>query len=96
MKIKVWKMIFIIEDDNYEEWLPKETFRQTELLGEKDWNKRLKQAIEDEQLNEGTMVEYNLRDLTDAQIESMKAEEIVEIFEYDGYIIDYEYINIGA
>lgn len=87
-------MIFIIEDDNYEEWLTKETFNQTELLGEKDWNKRLKQAIEDEQLNEGTMVEYNLRNLTDTQIESMKAEEIVEIFEYDGYIIDYETINI--
>lgn len=94
MKIKVWKMIFIIEDDNYEEWLPKETFNQTELLGEKDWNKRLKQAIEDEQLNEGTMVEYNLRNLTDAQIKSMKVEEIVEIFEYDGYIIDYKMINI--
>ena len=89
-------MIFIIDDDNYEEWLPKETFRQTELLGEKDWIPRLKQAIQDEQLNGDTITEYNLSKLTDKELDVMTPEEIVEIFEYDGYIIDYEYINIGV
>jgi len=88
MKIKIWKMIYIVDDDNYEEWLPKETFYQTEVLGEKDLRKRLKQAIEDEQLNHSTIIEYDLFGITDNKIESMTAEQIVEIFEYDGYIID--------
>ena len=96
MKVKVWKMIFIIDDDNYEEWLPRETVNQVELLGEKDWIPRLKQAIEDEQLNEDTIAEYNLSKLTDKELDVMTPEQIIEIFEYDGYYIDWQFINIGV
>lgn len=92
--MKVWKMIFIVDDDNYEEWLPKETFYQTELLGEKDWKTRLKQAVADEQLNNSTMVEYDLYDIADEKIETMTTEQIIEIFEFDGYMIDSQDINI--
>lgn len=92
MNTKIWKMIFIIEDDNYEEWLPKETFRQTELLGEKDWKPRLIQAVQDEQLNEDTIEKYNLNNKE--VINSLTTNNIIEIFEYDGYIVDYKFVNV--
>lgn len=92
MNTKVWKMIFIIEDDNYEEQLPKETFNQIELLGEKDWKPRLIQAVQDEQLTEDTIEKYNLNN--NEVIDSLTINNIIEIFEYDGYIVDYDFINV--
>lgn len=95
MKTKVWKMLFIVDENDHEEWTPKETYYQTEVLGEKDWTARLKQAIADEQLNHSTMVEYDLLGITDDKTESMTAEQIIDIFEFDGYMIDESTIEIG-
>ena len=94
MKTKAWKMIFIVDENDTEEWRPKETYFQTEILGRRDWANRLKQAIADEQLNHSTMIEYSLNDITDDKIKAMSVNDIIAIFEYDGYIIDETTINV--
>lgn len=91
MKIKVYKMYFFC-DDSAE--TPRYIFEQTDLYSEKGLKTRLKQAVIDEQLNDSTMIEYNLYDITDQAIDKMTTADIIEIFEFDGYDIQEQEIEI--
>ena len=92
MKIKIYKLYFIIEDDNEEELRPKYIFEQTELLTESMLKTRLKQAIIDEQLNEDTLERFDLTRDTDP--EKFTTDEIVEIFEWDGYCVQENILDL--
>ena len=82
--MKLYKLVYIGDEDSN-----LETFRQTEMMTEYGLKERLKQAIQDEQLCQDTMDVYDLDNTTDCH--KLTAEQIVEIFDYDGYEIDWQY-----
>lgn len=81
--MKLYKMVYIGDEDS-----PRETFRQTEVMTEYGLKERLRQAIIDEQLCEDTLDHYGLNINTDCQ--KFLPEEVAEIFDYDGYDIDWQ------
>lgn len=81
--MKLYKLVYIGDEDT-----PIETFRQTEVMTEYGIKERLRQAIIDEQLCPDTLDHYGLNRNTDCQ--KFLPEEVAEIFEYDGYEIDWQ------
>ena len=84
MKIRVWKMYFFC-DDSAE--TPRYIFDQVGLYTDKELRQRLKEAICDETFGQYATEKYDLDTLTDEQIDSMPIEDIVDIFDADGYEI---------
>ena len=84
--MKLYKLVYIGDEDSN-----LETFRQTEVMTENGLRTRLKQAIQDEQLCQDTLELFDLDKNTDCH--KLTAEQIVEIFDYDGYEIDWQYDN---
>ena len=85
MKTKVWKLYFFTGDSA-------ETvgyiYDQIEILGERDLRERFKQAINDEQFNDGTFERFDL-----SNPDVFTCDEIAGIFAYDGYEITEQEIN---
>ena len=88
MKQKIWKLYFFDLDGHDTK---EDVFNQTEILSEKELHARFKQAINDEQFCGNTFDEY---DLFTKDADSFTTEEIVEIFDYDGYTIQQTFIEI--
>lgn len=87
-KIRVFRLYFFTGDSAE---TPEYIFNQVEILTDNGLKQRFKQAITDEQFNDGTIQRFNL---SESNAEQFNADEIAEIFAYDGYSIEQEYIQL--
>lgn len=87
MKARIYKLYYIFPEDS-----KKTVFYQAGLYSEKELRERFKEAIEDEQLNGATIKFFELDKPQD--IDAMPIDLIADIFEYDGYEIEYQELEI--
>ena len=87
-KIRVFRLYFFTGDSAE---TPEYIFNQVEILTDNGLKQRFKQAIMDEQFNDGTIQRFNL---SESNAEQFNADGIAEIFAYDGYSIEQEYIQL--
>ena len=76
--MRIWKLIYMDETES-----KYDTLRNLELLTDVSLKERFKQAIDNGQLCEETIEEYNLDSNKDYDIET-----IVKVFKDDGYTIE--------
>lgn len=76
--MKIYKIYYPNDDDS-----PAETYAQTSVLDESGLKEYFKQAIQDEIFNGNTINRFDL-----SKPEIFTADEIAQIYEYDGYLVD--------
>lgn len=79
--MKVWKLAYLDTTQSLYE-----LYNNIEILTEQGLKDRLRQAIDEEQLNCATYDEFVLDNETDTN--AMATDTIVKIFKFDGYEID--------
>ena len=88
MKLKIYKLIYLGDLNSVQ------TFHQIELFGEEGFRKRFVQAVEEGQICEDTITESAELSL-DTDWTTLPTEDMVEIFDADGYMVAVNEIDIA-
>jgi len=78
--MKIYKILYIDQENR------NRVFEEIEIYDEENMRRRFKESVLDEQLCDGTRIEYGLDENTDFR--NIPMEKILEIFESDGYSVE--------
>lgn len=88
MKLKIYKLIYLDDLNSVQ------TFHEVELFGEQAFRKRFIQAVEEGQICEETITEGAELSI-DTDWTTLPTEDMVEIFDADGYMVGVDEIDIA-
>ena len=88
MKMKIYKLVYLDDLNSVQ------TFHSIELFGEHGFRKRFVQAVEEGQICEDTITESAELSL-DTDWTTLPTEDMVEIFDADGYMVAVDEIDIA-